>query len=216
MLSKYGITAPFAPCCQWSFKGNSNQAVSPDYRLTITRPDIVHSMSALSQKTHYCSERDYEEARHVLAYIMKHPGKPLIFHTAPARDQPASLRGVLDMPMFIMGSADSAHQSAGCSEVPRDQIATFIRIGSPFNAVIHVSSKVSGPTLSACEAENSAAVAATKELLDIYFTLNWLGFRNISLRVYVKVTILLTSHCVLPLLPVQVRDRDTLLAMLTG
>ena len=38
---------------------------------------------------------------------------------------------------------------------------------------MHVTSKVSAtPTLSACEAENSAAVAVTKEVLDTYLVFN--------------------------------------------
>jgi hypothetical protein len=135
----------------------------------------------LSQKTHYCSQRDYEEALHVLRYILQDPDKSLIFHAAPLHERPASLRGVLDMPMFIMGSSDSAHRSAGCSSKPRDQISTFVKLGSPRNAAVHVSSKVSAaPTLSACEAENSATVAVTKEVLDTYLVFNWIGFRNIS------------------------------------
>ena len=40
--------------------------------------------------------------------------------------------------------------------------------------------KVSGPTLSACEAENNATVELTKEVLDIYLVYNWSGFRNIG------------------------------------
>ena len=81
------------------------------------------------------------------------------------------------MPIFIMGSSDSAHRSAGCSAKPRDQISTFIKLGSPCNAAVHVSSKVSAtPTLSACEAENSGAVAVTKEVLDTYLVLTGLDF----------------------------------------
>jgi hypothetical protein len=94
-------------------------------------------MSVLSQKTHYCTQRDYEEAIHVLRYVFGNPDKALIFHAAPAHQQPASLRGVLDMPMFTMGSSDSAHRFAGCSTKPRDQISTFIKIISPHNAAIH-------------------------------------------------------------------------------
>ena len=148
--------------------------------LTITRYDIQHAMSALSQKTHYCSQRDYDEVLHVLRYILADPGKSLIFHRAPTNEQPASLRDVLDMPMFIMGSSDSAHRSSGRSAAPRDQTSTFVRLGSPHNAAIYVSSKVSGPTLSACEAENNATIAVMKEVLDTYLVLNWIGFRNIS------------------------------------
>ena len=76
--------------------------------LIFTRYDVQHAMSVLSQKTHYCTQRDYEEAIHVLRYIFGNPDKSLIFHAAPAHQRPTSLRGVLDMPIFIMDSSDSA------------------------------------------------------------------------------------------------------------
>ena len=137
-------------------------------------------MSVLSQKTHYCTQRDYDEAKHVLMYILKNPGLPLIFHRASVGRQLISLQDVLDMPIFIMGSSDSAHRSAGCSTKPRDQRAAFVRTLSINNAAIYVSSKISGPTLSACEAENNATVELTKEVLDTYLVYNWIGFRNIG------------------------------------
>ena len=109
---------------------------------------------------------------HVLRYIFGNPDKALIFHAAPAHQRSTSLRGV-----FIMGSSDSAHRFAGSSAKPRDQISTFFKLGSPCNAAVHVSSKVSAtPTLSACEAENSGAVAVTKEVLDTYLVLTGLDF----------------------------------------
>ena len=40
--------------------------------LIFTRYDIQHGLSVLSQKTHYCSERDYDEALHVLRYVLRH------------------------------------------------------------------------------------------------------------------------------------------------
>ena len=148
--------------------------------LTITRYDIHHAMSVLSQKTHYCSERDYEEAKHVLKYILNNPGLPLIFHKAPQNQRPASVRDILHMPVFLMGSSDSAHRSAGTSEKPRDQGATIVTVFTPRNAAIFVSSKVTGPSTSSCHAENNASVITLVELLDTYFVLNWMGFTNIS------------------------------------
>ena len=148
--------------------------------LTITRYDIQLGMSVLSQKTHYCSQRDYDEAKHVLMYVLKNPGQPLIFHRAPVHQRPVSLRCVLDMPVFIMGSTDSAHRSAGPFTNPRDQIAHFIKVFSPINAAIFACSKVAGPTTSSCEAENNGTVSLLQEELDTYFVFNWIGFRNIA------------------------------------
>jgi len=48
--------------------------------LIFTRYDIQHAMSALSQKTHYCSQRDYDEAIHSLKYVLEDPDKSLIWH----------------------------------------------------------------------------------------------------------------------------------------
>ena len=64
----------------------------------------------------------------MLQYVLGDPDKALIFHAAPIDQQPALLQGVLDMPIFIMGSSDSAHRSAGCSTKPRDQISTFVKL----------------------------------------------------------------------------------------
>ena len=144
--------------------------------LTISRYDITHAMSVLSQKTHYCTQRDYDEAKHFLMYILKNPGLPLIFHRESVGRQLVSLQDVLDMPISIMGS--SSYRSAGCSTKPRDQRPAFVRTLSIRNTAIYVPFKVSGPTLSACEAENNATVELTSQGSSLYLSclqLEWLS-----------------------------------------
>ena len=51
--------------------------------LTMTRFEVLYPLSAVSQKTHYCSVLDYVEAIRIVQYISANPVHALIYYPAP-------------------------------------------------------------------------------------------------------------------------------------
>jgi len=147
--------------------------------LTMTRFEVVYPLSAVSQKTHYCSRLDYTEAIRIVQYISADPDQALIFHPGP-HSPSLPIHQILDLPISIFISADSSHRKAGRPEEARDQIGYFVKVFSVHNAAVQVVSKVKDTTMSSAEAEISAAVPAICDGLDTYFVLNHIGFSNIG------------------------------------
>ena len=191
---KYGINAHVTTPLSTTFSGEdyvaSGKSEAIDIKtyqtivgdiayLTMTRFEVLYPLSAVSQKTHYCSVLDYAEAIRIVQYISANPDQALIFYPGPHSPRHPTHQ-LLDVPVSIFLSADSSHRKAGRPEEARDQIGYFVKVFSVHNGAIQAVSRVKDTTMSSAEAEISAAVPAICDGLDTYFVLNHIGFRNIG------------------------------------
>ena len=165
--------------------------------LTMTRFEVLFPLSAVSQKTHYCSMLDYDEAIRIVQYISANPDQALIFY--PGTHSPSRpAHQLLDIPVSIFISPDPSHRKAGRTEEARDQIGYLVKVFSLHNAAVQAVSRVKDTTMSSAEAEISAAVPAICDGLDAYFVLNHIGFRTIGQLIFEGENESAESLCTLP------------------
>ena len=145
-----------------------------------TRVETTHSLSLLSQKTHHCTQRDYDAIMHLIWYLNNEPDLSLVYHRAPTRQMATDNRLLLSMPIGLFANGDGANNCHGAKGPPGDQIGYGIKIFTPQNAVIRAVSKVIKVNLSSTEAEVSWAVSSMRDMIDTYFLLNFIGFSNIG------------------------------------
>jgi hypothetical protein len=133
---KYGITTHSATPLSTTFSGEdyvaSGKSEAIDIKiyqtivgvlayLTMTRFEVLFPLSAVSQKTHYCSMLDYDEAIRIVQYISANPDQALIFY--PGTHSPSRpAHQLLDITVSIFISPDPSHRKAGRPEEARDQI----------------------------------------------------------------------------------------------
>ena len=102
------------------------QIVGDIIYLGLTNTGILHANSAVTQKTHYCSKRDYEAVTHILEYINGHPKQGIIYRAS--REPHTPLTEILDRPIAILFSHDGAHNPMSGSALPRDQAGYYEKL----------------------------------------------------------------------------------------
>ena len=212
LKTKYGITTYAATPLSTTFSGEdyvaSGKSEPIDIKtyqtitgelayLMMTRFEVLYPLSAVSQKTHYCSKLDYDEAIRILQYISANPDQPLIFYPGPHSPH-TPVDQLLDLPVSIFVNADSSHRKSGRTEEARDQIGYYVKLFSVHNAAIQAVSRVKDTTMSSAEAEISAAVPGVCDALDSYFVLNHIGFTNIGQIILEGDNTSAESLCTLP------------------
>ena len=90
-----------------------------NYSAYLTRFEVLYPLSAVSQKTHYCSMLDYAEAIRIVQYISANPDQALIFYPG-THSFSLPTHQLLDVPVSIFTSADSSHRKAGRPDEVRD------------------------------------------------------------------------------------------------
>ena len=83
------------------------------------------------------------------------------------------------MPISINFCCDGAHNAVTTYDNPKDQSGYFIKIYSWYTGAVECVSKTQRITLSSTEAEVASMVLALRSVLDLYFMLNAIGFKNI-------------------------------------
>lgn len=195
LIAKYNIvkTAPTPLPSNFSLENYSDSGVSPTFPIKQyqeavgdvmwimqTRFEIVHGMSMVSQKTHFCTERDYEAVIHILEYLNADPSLPLIYLRAPLHQRTTDKRNILSMPSVSFLNGDGSNNGHGSKGPAGDQLGYHHKKFSPKNGAIRAVSKRVVVALASTETEINWAVLAVRDFLDTYFLDNFIGFSNIG------------------------------------
>jgi hypothetical protein len=133
--------------------------------VTKTRPEISYSISRLSSRSHCCTKRDYKALLRVASYLYGTVEKGLMFKKTSIKDRVAASKLCCFVDASYNTYQDSKSQSGYCFSLGGIGAMFFCR-----------SCKQSNVTLSSTEAENAAAVEATKDILWFRLLLSEIGF----------------------------------------
>ena len=152
-----GALSPAVPIKQYQ------EAVGDVMWVMQTRFEIVHAMSLVSQKTHFCTQRDYDAVLHILEYLNVDPFLPLVYLRAPSGQRATDNRDILSMPSGSFINGDGSNNGHGSKGPPGDQLGYRHKKYSSRNGAIRVVSKFA-----------VVALASTETEINLVFAMPWI------------------------------------------